>query len=955
MLLCCGSLSVVAAPPSGSIDATFNPGTPLTIRAGRGNSVLVQPDGKILVAGEFNGVSSAFTPAVVRFNQDGSLDHGFNAASLPAPTSNYPEDFPKLLALQPNGQALLAGKIANADGTTRYLARLNTDGTLDGVFNPRFEFSSAGAAHILQAVVMADGRILISGGFTKVNGVARPYFARLNQDGSLDESFTPAASLPSFVVQSTGKIVGPVFSNSGYHLIRLNGDGSVDGSFVSTATSPSYSVPGLLVEPDDKLIFTAIHDGAIPEYSTTISRLNADGTDDPAFQPFTSLGGEALFVQSDGRIFVHVFFMPGPSRLNADGTPDDSFKPPGTSFAVAQQSDGKLVVVGDINSSPYGIRRLFLDGSRDDSFSPGLGLTLISVTAIDHAALLPDGRILVAGNFNHIESVSRTRIALLKTDGQLDSSFDAGMLVGPQSDGTSNLHAIAVQADGKILLAMDQLVRISAEGAIDPGFHYTPGKSGSIGSIRIQPDGKILVFGPDGLVRIDASGTVDPSFNAAQSGPIAFIQPDGKIMVNGGTRGLTRLFADGSLDASFTGIGGMIGYNYPNASALQPDGKILVSRPDPSNYRDLFFRLNPDGSNDASFAPNVASVSLIAIDQNGIYVGGNIAPQADVTVRQTQTGVLRLKFDGHRDDTFGPVQFNSGAHLAALLLQADGRLLVAGQFDQVNGVERQGIVRITDNGPGKMANISTRANVHTGQMVEIAGFIITGNAPKKLIVRAIGPSLQSFGIASALANPLLELRGASGVLVARNDNWRDTQEAEILNSGISPADSLESAIVATLPPGSYTALVQGAAGGEGVAVAEIYELDPASDSALANISTRALVDSSNVMISGLIVRGTETANLVIRAIGPSLASATITGPLNDPHLSIYDQSGTLVAANNDWQETQKSELEIRGLAPADNREAAILTTLAPGSYTAVVSGAPGQNGVALIEVYCLNP
>jgi hypothetical protein len=301
------------------------------------------------------------------------------------------------------------------------------------------------------------------------------------------------------------------------------------------------------------------------------------------------------------------------------------------------------------------------------------------------------------------------------------------------------------------------------------------------------------------------------------------------------------------------------------------------------------------------------------------------------------------------------VEFNSSARLTELLLQTDGRLLIAGTFDRVNGAERQGIVRITDNAPPKMANISTRTNVHTGEMVEIAGFIVTGNAPKKVIVRAIGPSLQSFGIASALANPLLELHDAAGHLLVRDDNWRDTQESEILNTGLAPANSLESAIVATLPPGSYTAVVQGADGGEGVAVAEIYDLDAASNSALANISTRALVESNNVMISGLIVRGTETANVAVRAIGPSLASANVTGPLADPTLSIYDQSGTVVAANDNWKQTQQSQLELRGLNPPDDRESAILATLIPGSYTSIVRSANGENGVALIEVYCLNP
>jgi uncharacterized delta-60 repeat protein len=939
------SLSVLAAPPTGSIDPAFNPDLPLNIREGRGSSILLQPDGKILVAGEFNGVNSAFTPAVVRFNPDGSLDSSFNATSLPFPGNGSVEDDPNLLTLQPNQQVLVASKATDQSGNTRYLIRLNADGSLDTAFYPTFESSNVDGPHVLKAVVVANGKILIAGVFSKVNGVDRPYLARLNPDGSLDETFKPAGALFNFVVQSTGKIVGATRTGSEYHLVRLNADGSLDSSFVSTTTSPGYFAPGLLVQPDDRLIFTVIHDGAIPEYQTTILRLSADGIDDPTFQPFTSFGGFAMSLQSDGKVLINIVFESGPSRLNANGTPDNTFDPQGWGFAVVQQSDGKLVTVGDIYDQPYGIRRLFLDGKRDDSFAPGVGLTLITVVGIDHAALLADGRMLVAGDFHSIGNIPRKGIALLKTDGKLDLSFDAGTLVGKRSDGTSNLSAIAVQADGKILLAMDQLVRVTAAGAVDAGFQYTPAKSGPIGSIKIEPDGKVLVWGPDGLVRLDMNAAVDSSFHAEQSGPIAFLQPDGKIMVSGGSRGLTRLFANGSLDPSFAGIGGIPGYNFAFASALQPDGKILACRFDSSNFQTILLRLNPDGSNDTSFATNVAFATAIAIDQYGIYIGGNAAPEA-VT--------LRLKLDGHRDDNFGPVHLNSTAQVNELLVQADGRLLIAGEFDLVNGLPRHGIARITNAAARKMANISTRANVRTGQRVEIAGFIVTGNAPKKVIVRAIGPSLQSFGIASTLANPLLELRNSGGTIVARNDNWRDTQESEIVTTGIAPTDPSESAIVTTLTPGSYTAVVQGVNGGEGVAIAEIYDLDPASDSALANISTRAFVENNNLMISGLIVHGTETANLVVRALGPSLAD-TITGPLENPILSIYDQSGTLVATNDDWKTSQKSELELRGLGPADDRESAVLTTLTPASYTAVIRSADAQNGVALIEVYCLNP
>ena len=254
------------------------------------------------------------------------------------------------------------------------------------------------------------------------------------------------------------------------------------------------------------------------------------------------------------------------------------------------------------------------------------------------------------------------------------------------------------------------------------------------------------------------------------------------------------------------------------------------------------------------------------------------------------------------------------------------------------------------SGPTKLANISTRAVVGTGTDVLIGGFIVTGTQSKKVIVRAIGPSLSLSG---KLLDPMLELHDASGSTIAFNDNWQQsTNSAAIAGSGVAPVDPSESAILMSLPPGAYTAVLSGAQKSEGVAVVEAYDLDGAIDSKLANISTRALVQSGdNVLIGGLIVVGQSAANVIVRAIGPSL---TVPGAMADPTLALFDASGTLIGSNDDWRSTQQSAILATGVPPSNDAESAIVTTLAPGSYTAVVRGANGTSGVAVVEVYHLN-
>lgn len=262
-------------------------------------------------------------------------------------------------------------------------------------------------------------------------------------------------------------------------------------------------------------------------------------------------------------------------------------------------------------------------------------------------------------------------------------------------------------------------------------------------------------------------------------------------------------------------------------------------------------------------------------------------------------------------------------------------------------------VSVSVTGNERLGNISTRTAIGTIENVSIGGFIIQGAAPETVLIRAIGPSLAAFAVSGALADPTLELHDSSGNLIATNDNWQDTQTELIAGTGLSPNDSRESAIWASLMPGSYTAVVAGRNGSTGVALTEIYDLGQA-DTRLANISTRGFVGTSdNVMIGGVIITGTDPASILIRALGPSLGPFGIQNPLANPSLELFDANGTQIATNDDWKATQESEIETTTLAPSSELEAAILRPLLPGSYTSVVRGNNDQTGIALIEVYNL--
>jgi hypothetical protein len=332
---------------------------------------------------------------------------------------------------------------------------------------------------------------------------------------------------------------------------------------------------------------------------------------------------------------------------------------------------------------------------------------------------------------------------------------------------------------------------------------------------------------------------------------------------------------------------------------------------------------------------------------------------------RTYAELFRLNI-GENVGAFGD-EFGTGTFIAS----ADGRWLA---LETVSGIR----VLAVPNAPSHTAeahlgNISTRALVQTGQNVMIGGFIVQGPGPKPVIIRAIGPELAQHGITNPLADPRLELHNGTGALIASNNNWQTTilggvvtsnQVSAIQNSGHAPTAASESAIIANLQPGNYTAIVRGVNNTTGVALVEVYDLNPAASSSLGNISTRSLAQiGQNVMIGGFIVQGTGPKRVIIRAIGPELTQYGITNSLANPRLELHNHTGALIGSNDNWQTTilggvitgdQVSQIQNSGHAPTAASESAIIANLQPGNYTAIVRGVNNTRGVALVDVFDLN-
>ena len=275
-------------------------------------------------------------------------------------------------------------------------------------------------------------------------------------------------------------------------------------------------------------------------------------------------------------------------------------------------------------------------------------------------------------------------------------------------------------------------------------------------------------------------------------------------------------------------------------------------------------------------------------------------------------------------------------------------------FCTVHPILMKGTVTVVASASAKLSNISTRALVQTGNNVLISGFIIAGSGNKSILVRTLGPTLSSFGIADALANPFLELHNSAGAIITSNNDWGSAANAQSIPANLRPPNNLESAILASLAPGKYTAVISGVNSTTGVALGEVYDLDTAAGAILSNISTRGFVATGNqVMIGGFIVQGSAMQKVLVRVLGPTLTGFGVTGALANPTLELRDVNGNLIDSNDNWKSTNQIAIMATGLQPPNDLESAILRILNAGNYTVIVRGVNSTTGVALFEVYTL--
>jgi uncharacterized delta-60 repeat protein len=554
------------------------------------SSIAVQSDGKVLIGG-------GFAYGIARLNTNGSFDNSFSAG-VAGPFGSAGSV--SLVALQPDGKVLVGGNFTTVNGTNRNgIARLNTDGSLDLSFNPGTGVNGS----IRSIALQPDGKVLVETGSTIVNGTNHSEIARLNADGSLDGSFSssliwvsPYSDLRSVVVQSDGKVlIGGGFTTvngtNRHSLARLNSDGSLDVTFnPGTGVFPTYpsAVKSLVVQSNGKVLIAGDFTTVNGTTRNRITRLNADGGLDGGFDPGTGVNSfvRSVVVQPDGKVLVGGLFTfiagtnrYGSARLNADGRMDSSFISHSFPYyispiwydydvpaAVAVQSDGKVLVSGYhvhwecITNDPcvvyenYFVARYNANGTMDPSFERAVGSAILwGSENVQALAVQPDGKIMVAGTFNSIKGTDRNSLARLNANGSLDSTFNAG---------TNNLdfYAVALQPDGKVLVGGypanglftngNSLARLNANGTPDNSFYPGPIVSGEyaglVRSIAVQPDGKVLIGGSfatvngtnrNRIARLNANGSLDNSFNpgtgADNNVSSIALQPDGKVLIGG--------------------------------------------------------------------------------------------------------------------------------------------------------------------------------------------------------------------------------------------------------------------------------------------------------------------------------------------------------------------------------------------------------------------------------------
>jgi hypothetical protein len=517
-------------------------------------------------------------------------------------------------------------------------------------------------------------------------------------------------------------------------------------------------------------------------------------------------------------------------------------------------------------------------------------------------------------------------------------------------------------------------------GTDAPGATIFNGTS-TAGHASIENVGPFFFDGSGGSTSFNDSSTADSATLVATVGA-KFAEASAIVFNDASSAGNAILIANGIPDGDYYGTGGRIIFNDASTGGTARVEVFYNGKLDIGGRRPGVTIGSIEGSGNVLLGTNRLTIGANNINTSfsGVISGSGL-------LSKIGSGVLTLQANDCIADTVGLILVSG----STIKLDFTGPPDVIASL-KVNGVpqppgiyggpmsgapnilpEFAGSGTVSVGPVSTLGNISTRAFVQTGDNVVIGGFMVQGSEPKRVIIRAIGPELTQYGVPNVLANPSLELHDGTGALIASNDSWLHTiiggiitndQVRDIRNSGYAPGDARESAIIADLPAGNYTAIVRGVSDATGVALVDVYDLTPEANSILANISTRSFVQTGdNVMIGGFIVQGAQPKRVIVRAIGPELTQYRVPNAMVNPTLELYDANGTLIASNNNWRTTiiggvitsdQRGDIRNSGYAPEDGRESAIIAYLPPGNYTAIVRGVNNTTGVALVEVYDLD-